>query len=78
VKELIYKAIFCCFIVTGAPLQLGAIIDFSDAMFFTMTLINIVGLYILAPVVKHEHATYWAKLQRGEIRPYAVRRIVRA
>jgi alanine or glycine:cation symporter, AGCS family len=57
----------------GASLQLGAIIDFSDAMFFTMALINIVGLYILAPVVKREYATYWAKLKRGEIRPYGAR-----
>ena len=78
VKELIYKAIFCCFIVVGASLQLGAIIDFSDALFFTMALINIIGLYILAPVVKREYATYWAKLQRGEIRPYAAGRAVRA
>ncbi len=77
-KELTYKAIFCCFIVLGASLQLGAIIDFSDAMFFSMALINIVGLYILAPVVKREYATYWAKLKRGEIRPYAARHAARA
>lgn len=78
VKELVYKAIFCCFIVLGASLQLGAIIDFSDAMFFSMALINIVGLYILAPVVKREYATYWARLKRGEIRPYVARHAARA
>ena len=77
-KELIYKAIFCSFIVIGASLQLGAIIDFSDAMFFTMALINIVGLYLLAPVVKHEYATYWAKVKGGQIRPYAERLSARA
>jgi AGCS family alanine or glycine:cation symporter len=78
VTELVYQAIFCCFIVIGASLQLGAIIDFSDAMFFTMALINIVGLYILAPVVKREYATYWAKVKSGQIRPYADRLAARA
>lgn len=68
--EIIYKTIFCIFIVIGASVNLGAIIDFSDAMYFTMALINIVGLYILAPVVKRECTTYWARLKRGEIRPY--------
>lgn len=70
-KEMIYKTIFCIFIVIGASLNLGAIIDFSDAMYFTMALINIIGLYILAPVIKRECEVYWARLKRGEIRPYA-------
>jgi AGCS family alanine or glycine:cation symporter len=72
-KELVYKAIFCTFIVIGASLQLGAVIDFSDGMFFTMALINIIGLYIMAPVVKRECQSYWQRLQRGEIRPYHAR-----
>jgi AGCS family alanine or glycine:cation symporter len=70
-KELVFKAIFCGFIVVGASLQLGAIIDFSDALYFAMALINVIGLYILAPVVKRECQTYWARVRAGEVRPYA-------
>lgn len=68
--EMIYKAIFCLFVVIGTALQLGAVVDFSDAMFFSMALINIVGLYLLAPVVKREYAEYWSRVQRGEIRKF--------
>ena len=70
-KELVFKAVFCGFIVVGASLQLGAIIDFSDALYFAMALINVIGLYILAPVVKRECQTYWARVRTGEVRPYA-------
>ena len=69
-KELVYKAIFCVFVVVGASLQLGAIIDFSDALFFAMALINIIGLYILAPVVKRDLESYWSRLQAGQLTRY--------
>lgn len=65
--ELVYKAIFCAFVLIGTTMQLDAVVDFSDAMFFAMALINIVGLYLLAPVIKRELTVYWDRLQRGEI-----------
>lgn len=68
--ELVYKFIFCAFVLIGTTMQLDAVIDFSDAMFFTMALINIIGLYLLAPVVKNELNVYWDRLQRGEIRKF--------
>jgi alanine or glycine:cation symporter, AGCS family len=33
-------------------MQLGSVIDFSDAMIFAMAFPNIVGIYFLLPVVK--------------------------
>jgi AGCS family alanine or glycine:cation symporter len=38
-------------------------------MIFAMSLGNIVGLYLLAPVVKRELRGYRAKLANGEIQP---------
>ncbi len=52
--DMTYKMLFCVFIVVGAAANLGAVIDFSDAMIFLMAFPNIIGLIFLAPVVKEE------------------------
>jgi AGCS family alanine or glycine:cation symporter len=66
--EIVFKLIFCIFVVIGASMSLGPVIDFSDSMIFAMSLANIVGLYILMPVVKQEVEQYFGKLRSGEIR----------
>ena len=68
-KELIFKFLFCAAVVVGSAMQLKAVIDFSDAMVFFMALINIIGLYVLMPVVKRELDSYLTRLKNGEIRP---------
>jgi len=70
VKELVFKVIFCFFIIIGAAAQLGAVIDFSDAMIFAMAVVNIIGLYALMPIVKTELNSYFRRLKSGEIRKY--------
>ena len=63
-----YKLVFCGFIVVGATMDLGSVIGFSDAMIFAMSLPNLLGLYLLAPVVRQEVESYWAKFQTGTVR----------
>lgn len=65
--ELSYKALFCVFVVIGAAMSLGRVIDFSDAMIFAMCFPNIIGMYILMPEVKKELHDYLAKIKSGEI-----------
>ena len=43
------------------------------AMFFSMAIANIIGLYIMAPEVKQDLDSYWTRLKTGEIRPYKER-----
>jgi len=43
------------------------VLDFSDALVFVIALPNILGLYVLAPVVKKELKSYQARLKSGEI-----------
>ena len=69
-KELTFKVIFCIFVVIGAAMNLGPVIDFSDAAIFAMALVNIIGLYLLMPVVKRELASYVSRLKSGEIRRF--------
>ncbi|UWR33151.1 alanine:cation symporter family protein [Sulfitobacter sp. W027] len=67
VKELVFKIIFCVFIVIGAAASLGPVIDFSDAMLFSMAIVNIIALYFLMPIVKRELNSYVTRLRSGEI-----------
>ncbi len=66
-KEMVYKVIFCIFVVIGASMSLGPVLDFSDAMIFAMAVPNIIGLYIMLPKVKELLRDYQGKLATGEI-----------
>ena len=61
-KEIAFKFFFCCFGALGCTMQLGAVLDFSDAMVFLIALPNIIGLYLLAPILKKELAGYRSRL----------------
>ena len=67
--DLSFKCMFLLFVVIGSTMSLGPVIDFSDAMIFAMGIANIIGLYVLMPVVKRELNTYWAGIQNGSIAP---------
>mgnify|MGYP000439092886 CR=1 FL=1 len=54
---------FLVFIVVGASISLGAVIDFSDAMIFAMVFPNVIGLILLSPKVRDELNTYRSKLK---------------
>ncbi len=65
--ENAYKAVFCVFTVIGAAMALGPVIGFSDSMIFLMSLPNLIGVYLLARVLKAEINQYLNKLSTGEI-----------
>ena len=69
-SELIFKVIFCVFIVIGAAASLGPVIDFSDAAIFAMAVINITALYFLMRIVRRELISYSARLKSGEIKRF--------
>lgn len=56
--DRLYKVIFCSFTIIGASASLQAVIDISDAMFFSMAIANIIGLYLLAPEIKRDLTNY--------------------
>jgi AGCS family alanine or glycine:cation symporter len=51
-------------------MNLGPVVDFSDSAIFAMAIANIIGLYIMFPVVKRELDSYWSRLKSGEIIKY--------
>ena len=66
----IFKVVFCGFLALGCMIQLSAVLDFSDAMVFLISVPNILGLYLYAPEVKREVAAFMAAVASGEVRNY--------
>jgi AGCS family alanine or glycine:cation symporter len=58
VAQIGFKLFFLVFVVLGASVQLGALIDLSDALVFVVAIPNLLGLYLLAPVVREELEAY--------------------
>ncbi|MDX2981536.1 MULTISPECIES: alanine:cation symporter family protein, partial [Streptomyces] len=53
-SETVYKSLYTLFAVAGSLLTLETLISLADAVLFTLAVVNIIGLYLLAPVVKRE------------------------
>lgn len=63
IKELIYKLIFCLFTILGSILSLKQVVGFSDSMIFAMCLPNLIGLYVLSPIVRNELNVFMIKVK---------------
>jgi AGCS family alanine or glycine:cation symporter len=68
--EMVYKLMFCGFVVIGCQISFSAAIDFSDAAIFAMSIFNIIGLYLLMPKVKEELSRFLAKVESGEFKRF--------
>ena len=64
--DLVYKILFLLFIVIGASISLGAVIDFSDAMIFAMVVPNMIGLVLLSPKIKEELTKYLHAIKQNK------------
>lgn len=61
--EMAYKLFFCLCIIIGASSQLDNIIAFTDAMILSMGIPNIIGLYLLAPLIRKDTKEYIARFK---------------
>jgi AGCS family alanine or glycine:cation symporter len=68
VVDVSYKLFFLAATMVGVTMDLDQLVDFADAIFFLMAVPNVIGLYLLAPVVRREMKSYFERLGRGEIR----------
>mgnify|MGYP003626035619 CR=1 FL=1 len=67
VTQMVFQFIFCAFIALGCMVQLGAVLDFSDAMVFLIAVPNIIGLYLFAPEVKREINDYLRRIRANDV-----------
>ena len=56
--ERIYKVIFCLVIIIGSSASMSNAVDFSDASLFAMSIPNLIGVYLLIPIVRKEYQEY--------------------
>jgi alanine or glycine:cation symporter, AGCS family len=47
-----FKTVFLGCVVLGSSIQLGALVDLSDALVFIVAIPNLIGLYLLAPRIR--------------------------
>ena len=65
--EMVYKMLFLIFVVIGASVSLGAVLDFSDMMILAMSFPNIIGLYIMSGEVRKDLDNYWQRLRNNQL-----------
>jgi len=63
--DLVYKLLFCLFVIIGAAANMSSIWAFSDAMIFAMVFPNMIGLFFLFPRVKAELTRYLGAIGKG-------------
>ncbi|GAA2088917.1 MULTISPECIES: alanine/glycine:cation symporter family protein [Brevibacterium] len=65
--DTLFRLILMAFIVIGCIASFGTIVDFADAALFCCAFVNILGLYLLMPVVKKEMKEYLADRKSGRL-----------
>lgn len=58
--DLGFKLFFLSFVVLGSAIELAALVKLSDALVFIVAIPNLLGLYLLAPLIKGELTRYEA------------------
>lgn len=58
IADLSFKLLFCVCIIIGSAMSLGSVIDFTDGMLLGMCFPNLLGVYLLLPVIKEELAAF--------------------
>ena len=69
-RELAFKGSVLVATVLGSSINLFSVMNFADAMVLAMSLPNLVGVYLLAPVVKREFVAYWRDYKAGRLQTY--------
>lgn len=66
-RTLVFHFIYCSFIVIGSVMNMTSVISITDAMMISMSIPNIIVMYILAPEVKKDLKAYCQKYKVGKL-----------
>ena len=69
-STLIYRVVFLTFTVAGCVLTFQNVLDFADAFLFVCAFVNLLGVYLLLPVIKREMKAYLADYKDGRLAAY--------
>lgn len=63
-----FQVVYCFLLIPGAVFSPKEVYDLMDSMFFLMAVPNILGIFLLAPVLKRDIKDYLDRLKSGEIK----------
>jgi alanine or glycine:cation symporter, AGCS family len=66
-SSLIYKLLFLVFTFLGSIVTRGNVLNFSDLMLLGMALPNLLGVFMLSGIVRHQLDNYWNRYRDGKI-----------
>ena len=66
--SIVYKLLFLVFTFLGSVVTRGNILEFSDLMILGMSFPNLLGVFLLSGIVRHQLDKYWGKVERGELK----------
>lgn len=69
-STLIYRVIFLTFTVAGCVLSFQQVLEFADAFLFVCGFVNILGVYLLLPVIKREMQEFLEDRRSGKLAAY--------
>jgi AGCS family alanine or glycine:cation symporter len=69
-SSLVYKIMFLTFTFLGSIVSPTNILDFSDMLILSMSVPNLIGVFLLSGVIRRELNNYWADLKAGKIKPH--------
>jgi len=58
-----FKLIYLIGIVVGCTMPLASVVDLADGLLFIMAIPNLIGVYLLLPVVRRELDAYWSTVR---------------
>lgn len=67
VSDTIYRCVFLFFTVAGCVLSFGQVLNFADNFLFVCAFVNLLGVYLLLPVIKREMKEYLADRKSGKL-----------
>lgn len=64
---MVFRIVYLFFTVAGCVLTFSEVIAFSDAALFVCAFVNLLGVYLLLPVIKREMKEYLADRRSGKL-----------
>jgi len=63
----IYQVLFCLGLIPGAAFTVQQAFDIIDSFFILLALPNLIGLYLMAPMIKRDMQDYLRQLRSGQL-----------
>ena len=66
-SDNIFRGIYLFFTIAGCVLTFSEVISFADAALFVCGFVNLLGVYLLLPVIKRDMKEYLADRRSGKL-----------